>query len=172
MALPRVPSDLTLAPVAVALDERLAELRDRSTAEIVTYLELELGRPEMTGSPDDRSARVLEAALRNENLHGWEALITDDHARLRLVGGSVTLDLGLSTSIHDFIDGASKAAPPSVADVVVEDDVAVDDRIHSNLEGEHQLDRCDLLHDAPSHRARRSGERDSWCAPSRAGREC
>lgn len=48
---------------------------------------------------------MLDLALRNVELHGWEVEVTDDNARLRLSGGSVSLDLGLSASISRFIEG-------------------------------------------------------------------
>jgi hypothetical protein len=38
-------------------------------------------------------------------MHHWKAEITDDAARLRLSGGSVTLDLGLSAALLDYIEG-------------------------------------------------------------------
>ena len=37
-------------------------------------------------------------------LHGWQAEITDDAARLRLSGGTVSIDLGLSASILEYIE--------------------------------------------------------------------
>ena len=102
---PRVPNDLMLAPVAVAVDQHLEEFRDQTPAEILAYLELELDRPEVDSSVAERTARVLAAATRNANMHDWDAVITDDHCRLRITGGSVTLDIGLSASIHHFIEG-------------------------------------------------------------------
>ena len=107
MALPRVPNDLTLAPVAVSIDQHLQEFRDRDAKEILAYLELELDRPEFAASPEERCARILEVVVRNTNMHGWDAQITSDHARLRITGGSVSLDIGLSASIHDFIEVTS-----------------------------------------------------------------
>ena len=103
--LPKVPQDLTLAPVAVALDRSLASLRDATPNEIVFQLELELDQPEYGHTPKERADRVLRVALRNVDLHGWKAEITPDMARVRLSGGSVTLDLGLSAVLHDFIRG-------------------------------------------------------------------
>jgi len=96
-----------LAPVAVAIDQHLEEFRDLSPDEIVAYLELELDRPEVDASVGERASRVLAAAIRNANMHDWDAAITDDHCRLRISGGSVTLDIGLSASIHRFIEGAA-----------------------------------------------------------------
>jgi hypothetical protein len=41
------------------------------------------------------------------DLHGWEAEITDDRARVRISGGSVTLDLGLSATLLSYITGGT-----------------------------------------------------------------
>jgi hypothetical protein len=46
-------------------------------------------------------------ALRNVNLHDWNAEITDDDARLHLAGGSVSLDLGLSAAIMRYVAGGA-----------------------------------------------------------------
>ena len=103
---PKSATDLFLAPVAVEIDRNLQRLRDLSPAQIAVELELELDRPE---SPDadrgEREARILQAATRNVTLHDWEAAVSPDGARVRLQGGSVTLDLGLSASIMRYVDG-------------------------------------------------------------------
>ena len=104
---PKVPQDLTLAPVAVSIDRNLALLRDQRTATgVLAALELELDTPERVGDPEERAARVLSVALRNVDLHGWVAEITPDNARLRISGGSVSLDLGLGASVMQCIAGA------------------------------------------------------------------
>ncbi len=109
--LPRVPHDLSLAPVAVTIDRNLQTLRDIEPHEILASLELVLDRPERTGTRDERAERILETALRNEDLHGWTGQITDDYSRIRLSGGSDTLDLGLSATILRFITGDARAEP-------------------------------------------------------------
>ena len=103
--LPKDPHDLSLAPVAVSIDRNLKTLRDIGPRGIVAALELVLDRPERTGSPDERADRILEAVLRNVDLHGWRARISSDFSRVHLTGGSVSLDLGLSASILRFIEG-------------------------------------------------------------------
>jgi len=103
--LPKGPQDLSLAPVAVMIDRNLQQLRDLSLHEILGQLELILDRPERTGSRAERADRILEAGMRNVECHGWRGEITADSSRLRLTGGSVTLDLGLSATIQRFIDG-------------------------------------------------------------------
>jgi hypothetical protein len=106
MPRPRSATDLFLAPVAVEIDRNLQRLRDLDPAQIAAELELELDRPEPPAADrGERRARILQAATRNVQLHDWRAAITDDGARLRLDGGSVTLDLGLSASIMHYVDG-------------------------------------------------------------------
>ena len=100
---PRAGKDLVLAPVAAQIDLNLQRVRDCSHDEIDHELLLELDRPAADDSPAERAARVLALAVRNVDLHGWKAEITDDAARLRLSGGSVSLDLGLSKSLTDYI---------------------------------------------------------------------
>lgn len=104
--LPRAPIDLLLAPVAVHLDMNLARLREMSPAEIDFQIALALDRPERSGTASERAERLLAVAVRNVELHGWTPTITDDHCRLRLSGGSVSIDLGLSAQMMRFIDGA------------------------------------------------------------------
>jgi hypothetical protein len=103
---PKSATDLFLAPVAVEIDQNLQRIRDLNPAEIRTELDLELDRPESPSADrGERQARILQAALRNVNLHEWSAAISDDGLRLRLDGGSVSLDLGLSASIVRYVDG-------------------------------------------------------------------
>jgi hypothetical protein len=104
MTTPKTPKDLTLAPVAVAIDENLQYLRDVSLEELDARLELSLNRPLRDASPAERARGVLEVATRGVDLHGWQAELTPDHARLHLRGGSVTLDLGLGAVVRDYIE--------------------------------------------------------------------
>lgn len=108
--LPKAPTDLSLAPVAAHLDMNLARIRDVSPAEIDFQLALELDRPARSDTARERMERVLAMAERNVELHGWTPTITDDHCRMHLSGGSVSLDLALSASIMRYIDGAHAAS--------------------------------------------------------------
>lgn len=108
---PKEPKDLALAPVAAEIDLNLQRLRDRSPDEIDYELTLELNQPAEGDGADERAARVLAVALREVDLHHWTAAITEDHARLRLSGGSVSLDLGLGASVLAYInEGVAVAA--------------------------------------------------------------
>ena len=57
----------------------------------------------MSVDRDERAELVLRQALRNVDLHGWTAEITDDGCRVHLDGGSVSIDLGLSPGISEYI---------------------------------------------------------------------
>ncbi len=98
-----------LAPVAAAVDLNLQSLRDKPPVEIDYLLVLELNLNTTGSTPADRTRWVLEAALRDVDLHDWQAEITDDSDRLRLEGGSVTLDLGLSATILRYIEQGAAA---------------------------------------------------------------
>lgn len=99
--------DLALAPVAAAIDLNLQGLRDLPLAELHRELGLRLDRPPIPNDRAERSKEILRAALRNVDLHGWTSSITDDDCRLRLSGGSVSIDLGLSAGIMSYIENGA-----------------------------------------------------------------
>ena len=103
---PKNPTDLMLAPVAAEVDINLRSLRDKTDSQIELELALALDMPG-AGTREGRAAQVLAAALRGVDPHGWDAAITDDHARIRLDGGSVTLELGLGTALTNYIEAGS-----------------------------------------------------------------
>jgi acetyl-CoA acetyltransferase len=105
---PKNHKDLMLAPVAVEIDSNLQRLRVESPYDVLAELELELDRPAMCADSDERAGLVLRQALRDVDLHGWSATLSDDASRVHLDGGSVSLDLGLSPAITSYItEGAS-----------------------------------------------------------------
>ena len=105
---PKTPMDLSLAPVAAEIDSNLQRLRSKgSDEEIVAELQLELDQPAKDDTRLERSGRILAVALRDVDLRGWEAALSDDGARVRLTGGSVSLDIGLSAAILRYIEGGA-----------------------------------------------------------------
>jgi hypothetical protein len=103
---PRSPADLLLAPVAAGVDANLRPLRDRDYPQIELELALALDLP-AAQTRDGRAGQVLRAALREVDPHGWEAALTEDHSRLRLTGGSVSLELGLGTTLTSYIEAGT-----------------------------------------------------------------
>lgn len=104
MLRPKNPTDLTLAPVAAAIDFNLQEIRDVSVDEIGGAVALALNSAP-ADTRDGRAHQIRELAVRLVDLHGWSAEISADSTRLHLRGGSVPLDVGLSAAIRDYIDG-------------------------------------------------------------------
>jgi hypothetical protein len=84
----------------VAIDRNLQRLRDLT----LDQLGHELAGPGRPTTRDDRASCVLQAALHDVDTHHWSTEITPDGARLRLAGGSVSLDLGLSRTLMHFIE--------------------------------------------------------------------
>ena len=106
---PKNQKDLMLAPVAAEIDRNLQRLRDGSPRDVLAELELELelDRPAMCPERDERAELVLRQALRDVDMHGWKATFSDDASRVHLDGGSVSLDVGLSSAVSRYIvDGA------------------------------------------------------------------
>jgi hypothetical protein len=105
---PRQQKDLMLAPVAVEIDSNLQYIRDKSVRDVEAELELELDTPAMRTVREEREDLILRLALRNVDMHGWAAAITDDGCRVHLDGGSVSIDLGLSANITAYIEEGVK----------------------------------------------------------------
>jgi len=107
---PKNHTDLMLAPVAAEIDRNLQRLRDGSPRDVMAELELELDRPAMYLGREARLELVLRQALRDVDMHGWTAAITEDAARVHLAGGSVSIDLGLSAAITSYIEDGVQSA--------------------------------------------------------------
>jgi hypothetical protein len=106
MIRPKATADLTLAPVAAEIDLNLQRLRDLPTeTEIVVELALELNAAGAGPTREERADQILRIALRDVDLHGWDASVSEDASRIHLEGGSVTLDVGLSAALQAYIAG-------------------------------------------------------------------
>lgn len=105
MTAPKTPKDLALAPVAVEVDQNLRRLRERTPSEIDYEVALELDTPAIPNTAAVRAERVLQVALRDVELRGWDAEVTPDFSAVRLSGGSVSLDIATGGAVADFIAG-------------------------------------------------------------------
>jgi hypothetical protein len=101
---PRKPTDLTLAPVAAEIDQNLQPLRDADASDVAAAITLTVNE-NVGETREQRAKQVYLSALRDVDLHGWTAAISDDSTRLQLRGGSVALDIGLSATLRDYIEG-------------------------------------------------------------------
>jgi len=101
--LPKEPTDLALAPVAVQIDRNLAQIRDMTPEEIRVNVALQLNA--VTSDTDSgRAEQIQDVAVRAVEMHNWRADVSADFTRLKLSGGSVSLELGLSDSIRRYIE--------------------------------------------------------------------
>lgn len=76
---PKTPTDLTLAPVAVEIDLNLQRIRDLTTpAELFEEIALELNVGDQGATREERADQILKVALRDVDLHGWHAEISED----------------------------------------------------------------------------------------------
>lgn len=108
---PKTPKDLALAPVAAGIDANLQRLRERTDNAAIEYeLTLELNEPTSTKDRDEHATRVLALALRDVDLHGWDAAVTDDGSAIRLSGGSVSLQIALGAAAQRFVGPAAVSA--------------------------------------------------------------
>jgi len=101
---PKKPTDLTLAPVAAEIDQNLQPLRDADPKDVVAAITLTVNE-NVGETREQRAKQVYLSAIRDVDLHGWTAAISDDATRLQLRGGSVALDVGLSAALRDYIEG-------------------------------------------------------------------
>jgi hypothetical protein len=100
---PKTPMDLSLAPVAANIDHNLKRLRGKSPDEISLELLIEFDKPIDEQSRDARAAQVLRQALRDVDLHGWNAELTPDASAVQLSGGSVSLDVAVGAKVASYI---------------------------------------------------------------------
>lgn len=104
---PQSAQDLMLAPVAVEIDSNLQRLRDKSSIQdLLLELELEIDRPIAPVEGADRRKAILEVALRDVHLHGFEVTISDDGSRVHVAGEKQSIDLGLSRTIMEYLESS------------------------------------------------------------------
>jgi hypothetical protein len=101
---PRTPKDLVLAPVAAEIDQNLGHLREKTPTEIDFELALSFNVDTAGADAAQRRGWILAEAIRDVEMHDWQAEITADATSVHLSGGSVTLDVGLSATIIDYIE--------------------------------------------------------------------
>lgn len=97
-------ADLQLAPVALALDERIEQLGRLSPRDLTFRVALESDRPDHTMPM--RQAGLLASVAHMIDLHGWQ--LSWDLRGLRLSHGRNALVLGVPASFTDFIEGTER----------------------------------------------------------------
>ncbi|HEV7206652.1 MAG TPA: hypothetical protein VGN18_18750 [Jatrophihabitans sp.] len=103
---PRDLSDLYLAPVVLALDERIREYSALDPVELAKRVELESDR--LDWSRDERETAILMALSHLIDLHGW-ALDWVERG-VQLSRGSNSVVLGVPQRLRDYVDGDRRPA--------------------------------------------------------------
>lgn len=99
--LPHGVPDLYLAPVALELDARIAELATLTDDKLALEVALESDSPDWTAGM--RRDAILHTVGHLVDLHGW-ALAWDARG-IRVSHGKRALVLGVPASFHRFVDG-------------------------------------------------------------------
>ena len=103
---PRDLSDLYLAPVVLALDERIREYATLDRTELAKRIALESDR--LDWSRDERETAILMALSHFIDLHGW-ALDWVERG-VQLSRGPNSLVLGVPQSLREYVDGDRRPA--------------------------------------------------------------
>jgi hypothetical protein len=100
--LPHDVSDLELAPVALAVETRIAHLAGLDDAALAREIDAVSERP--TRDESERRSALLAAVEGVVALHGWK-LSWDDARGIRLTHGSHSFVLGVSASMRRYVFG-------------------------------------------------------------------
>lgn len=101
--LPHDVADLYLAPVALQVDARLAELADLTDDKLASRIALDSDQPDWT--LELRKEAVLRVVGHLIDLHGW-ALSWDDRG-VRLSHGKHSVVLGTAANVGRFVEGSA-----------------------------------------------------------------
>jgi hypothetical protein len=101
--LPHGVADLYLAPVAIALDERIAELGRLDRHQLADRIALETNRPDW--SREDRQFGLLDTVRHLIECHDWQ-LSWEDRG-IRLTHGGYSVVLGVPKTFHEYVDNTS-----------------------------------------------------------------
>lgn len=106
---PHSPADLALAPVLIGIERNLARLRDGADLEFTLALALNDDQS-WYHSAGERAHRVLQAATRDVDLHGWAVSPTPDWHGLALSHGDYTVPIMLGQRLTDYVTHGSTAS--------------------------------------------------------------
>ena len=99
---PHTPADLALAPVLIEIERNLARLR--TSHDLHFDLALDLNDDDLFyHSAPQRAARVMRAATRDVDLHGWEVCPTSDLCGLLVRHGPYSVSVMFGRHLTDYI---------------------------------------------------------------------
>jgi len=102
--LPHSPSELALAPVLIAIERRLEQLRASDDLELLLSLDLDDQERFYHGSAE-RAGRLEKFATRELDLHGWTVRPTPDLYGLAVQHGEYTVSVMFGRRLVGYIEG-------------------------------------------------------------------
>ncbi|HEX9352997.1 MAG TPA: hypothetical protein VF933_04145 [Streptosporangiaceae bacterium] len=108
---PHSPADLALAPVLIGIERNLARLRDGADLEFALALALNDDKC-WYHSAAERARRLLQAAIREVDLHGWTVSPTPDWHGLAVSHGEYSVPIMLGRRLTGYIEQGATAAQP------------------------------------------------------------
>lgn len=101
--LPHDIADLYLAPVALQIESRLAELAELDDKKLALQIALESDEPDW--SRDVRAEALLRTVGHLVDLHGWS--LSWDERGVRLSHGKHSLVLGVPVNVRRYVVGTA-----------------------------------------------------------------
>lgn len=105
--LPHGVADLYLAPVVIALDQRIDELGKLGARQLADRVALESNRPDW--SREDRQFGLLATVEHLIEVHNWH-LSWDDRG-VRLTHGDYSIVLGVPPTFYEYVERAPSDQP-------------------------------------------------------------
>ena len=99
---PHSVADLELAPVLIALERNLAQLRESTDLEYTLVLELN-DDASLYGTVIERARRIERYATRGVNLHGWRIYPSGDRYGLAVWHGDFSVTLSFGKQVTDYV---------------------------------------------------------------------
>jgi hypothetical protein len=100
---PHSPADLALAPVLIAIERRLAQLRASDDLELLLALDLN-DEDRFYHGPAERAARLERFATRELDLHGWTVQPTQDLYGLLVQHGEHTVSVMFGKRLACYVE--------------------------------------------------------------------
>ena len=107
---PRSAADLALAPLIIGLERNLARLRNSDDLEFELAVQL---NDDASFCPEeaDRARRIMKAATRNLDLHGWTVSPTPDMQGLAVSHGQHTVSIMFGKQLANYIEHGTTTWP-------------------------------------------------------------
>jgi hypothetical protein len=111
---PHSAADLALAPVLINIERNLARVRDSDDLEYALALALNDDNA-WYHSATERADRVVQLAIRNVDLHGWNVVPTPDMQGVAVEHSEHRVSVMLGKRLADYIAEGTAAKEPQAS---------------------------------------------------------